>query len=348
MPASRDVSRSRLCAVMTVALIALATAGGGSVLAAQDGTAVAKTQVEAWYTTLANEACDAPANLDCSLLPAAETYPEDTLHVGVSSGKQTAITVVELDLFDAGIPAGMEIAGGKLTLPVDTAPTDGSLQHDAASLVVCHVPDFVSSTAGSLDKPPKTDCDAASSPATYQAEPEPAFTVDLTAFAMTWAKGDSPVLAVLPAPKPEAEPETWHVTFWGKDNESEDAKPISAELRYQPPLDSDGFEQPPLDTGAGEVLAPPPPMDDLPEPPPAEPVDAPAPEIGESPEEGEAAPAEDAEAVPQTLAEPKFRTVGYPYPIAWTMPLLLLIGLTATGRALTKNLAPNPGMRLKW
>lgn len=345
MPASRGVSRLRLCAVMTVALIALATASTGSVLAAQGGTAVAKTQTEAWYTTLASEACDSPADLDCSLV--AVDFPEDTLHVGVSSGKRTALTVVELDFFDAGIPDGMEIAGGKLSLPVDTAPTDGSLQHEDASLVVCHVPDFVSSTAGSLGKPPKTDCDAASAPATYQAEPEPAFTVDLTAFAMTWAEGESPVLAVLPAPTAESEAETWHVTFWGKDNESEDAKPISAELRYQPPLDSDGFEQPPLDTGAGDVLAPPPPMDDLPEPP-AEPVDAPAPEIGESPEKGEAAPAEDAEAVPQTLAEPKFRTVGYPYPIAWTMPLLLLIGLTATGRALTKNLEPNPGMRLTW
>lgn len=141
------------------------------------------------------------------------------------------------------------IAGGKLTLPVDAAPSDGSLRHDAASLIVCHVPDSVSATAGSLAKPPKTDCKAASSPATYQAEPEPAFVVDLTAFAMTWAKGESPVLAVLPAPKAESEAETWHVTFWGKNNESEDAKPISAELSYQPPLDSGGA-LPPLDTGA--------------------------------------------------------------------------------------------------
>lgn len=346
MSGKQVVSWSRLCVVMAVALIALATASAGSVLAAQGGVAKVKTQTEAWYTTLAGDACDSPANVDCSLLPAAETYPEDTLHVGVSSGKRTAITVFELDLFEAGIPAGMEIAGGKLTLPVDAAPSDGSLRHDVASLIVCHVPDSIHATAGSLAKPPKIDCKAASSPATYQAEPKPVFTVDLTPFAMTWAKGESPVLAVLPAPKPESEPETWHVTFWGKGNESEDAKPISAELNYQPPLASGGT-LPPLDTGAGDVLAPPPPMDDLPEPPPVDPIDAPAPEIGESPAKGEAAPPEE-EPAPPALAEPRYRTVGYPYPIAWTMPLLLLIGLTATGRALTKNLQPNPGMRLKW
>lgn len=89
-------------------------------------------------------------------------------------------------------------------------------------------------------------------------------------------------------------------------------------------------------------------MDDLPAPPPVDPIDAAAPEVGEKPAEGEAAPDQEPEAAPQPLAEPRYRTVGYPYPIAWTMPLLLLIGLTATGRALTKNLQPNPGMRLKW
>lgn len=346
MPGRKVVSRFRLCAVMAVALLALPMAGTGAVMAAEGGTAVAKTQVEAWYTTIANDTCEPPANLDCSALPAAEVYPKDTLHVGVSSGKRSAVTVFELDMFDAGIPPGMEIVGGKLSLPVDTAPGDGSLRHDAAKLLVCHVSGFVFGTAGALDKPPKADCDAASAPATYQAEPKPVFTADLTPFAAQWAKGDSPVIALIPAPDAESGGDTWHVTFWGKENESEGAVPISAELRYQPEV-KDALPPPPPPLDTGEIAAPPP-IDELPEPPPAEPLDAAAPEVGEAPAEAKPVAEKELEAPPQALPEQTWRTVGYPYPIAWTMPLLLLIGLTATGRALTKKLEPAPGMRLKW
>lgn len=353
LPQAAVENHRRSAAVAFTALLLLAS-GAAPALAANGGTATTGMQVEAWYATVTSDACESPADLDCSQLPPVDQYPKDTLHVGVHGGKPTALTVVEVDLFGANIPAGMQVVGGTLSLPVDTAPSDGSLGHENAKLLVCGVTEFVSGGKAQLKQPPKTECDNASAPAKYSAKSK-TFTVDLQPFAAKWAAGDSPALAVMPAPEAATGNETWHVAFWGKDyGESDDdlgvgagdeePKPITAKLKYEPKAGESTTTtlsplEPSVDLGGppelGEVAPPPEPEPEL---------DLAAPKEAE---QVKAAPAED---TPEVLAEsgPSFRTVGYMYPIAWLMPLLLLIGFAVTGRTLTKKMEPTMGTRLNW
>lgn len=338
----------RVGAVASIGLL-VALPGAAAAAAADSGSATVGTQVEAWYHTATNDACAPAGTVDCSMLPPAdaETYPADTLHVGISAGTPTAATFVELDLFGANIPKGSQVVAGTLTLPVDTAEGDGSLEPQTAKLVACHVTGFFSDANGSLAKPPKTDCDAASAPAKYTAEPRPTFTVDLAKFAAKWAGGDTAAIAILPAAEAVEGQQTWHVTFWGKDYGagaeestlpagSEDAKPITARLNYAPKQQT---TPPPNDPGTGGVPSdsPAPAVDsvDVAGPAPADAPPPPAPKAG--------SPA-DAGTPPAIMAEPSYTTVGYPYPIAWVMPLVLLIGFVVTGRSLTKKLDQPRGL----
>lgn len=346
-------NRRRTLAVAFTGLLLLAS-GAAPALAANGGTAMAGMQVEAWYATLTSDACESPADLDCSQLPSVEQYPKDTLHVGVHGGKPTALTVVEVDLFGANIAASMEVVGGTLSLPVDTAPSDGSLGHENAKLLVCGVTEFFTGGNAQLKQPPKTECDKASAPAKYSAESN-TFAVDLKPFAAKWAAGDSPALAVIPAPEAATGNETWHVAFWGKDYGqaeddlgvgagNEEPKPITAKLKYEPNAgESTTTPLPPPELSVD--LGGPPELGEVAPPP------EPAPELDlAAPKEVEQVKATPGDAPPKVLADsgPSFRTVGYMYPIAWLMPLLLLIGFAVTGRALTKKLEPTMGTRLSW
>lgn len=317
--------------VSTGLLVALST-GASS---AEIGTAEGGTRAEAWHSR-GIDACE--EDLDCSLLPDPAAYPERTLHVSISAGSTTAETYLELDIAD--VPEDQDITGGTLTLPVNTEPRDGSLQPEEAQLMACVVTEFVDSSQGSFEDPPQHDCDTAA-PAQFTDKPEPTFTVDLAPFAAEWAEGATPRVAIVPANDATDAGDTWHVTFWGRDNESDDAKPITAELDYG--TGEDDFDQG-LDEGltgledrTGPEVLP------APEPPP-EPglVGAAAPEIADAPpEEAPASEEPEAVAAPQPQAAvPQVSTIGYQYPIAWIMPLILLIGFVITGRTLTGRLAP--------
>lgn len=313
----------------------------GAAIAAEDGTAKVSTSTEAWYTTTGADApgaCGDP--LDCSQVPEPTVYPENTLHVGIEAGRPTAATYLQLDT--ATLPMGSTITGGTLRLPVDEEPRDGSVRPDTAKLVACAVTEPVQEANGSTNKPPKTDCKAVSAPAKYKKGKKPAFEVDLAAFGTQWADGNAAV-AILPAPEAQEARETWHVAFWGKENKTPGASPITATLAYT--ASADGAFPP----GDGGALAPP--VSELggaPTSPSDQALAGPAPEAAEplkNPPQAKAAP-KDAELAPQ--AAPEFRKVGYPYPIAWTMPLVLLIGFVLTGRALTKKLAPRTSSTELW
>lgn len=313
------------------AAVILLFAVSAPALADGSGTAATGTSMEAWYTT--TEACEPPA--DCSMLPPPSAYPQDTLHVGATGGRPNAVTYLELDT--SGVPGDAKLTGGTLTLPINTDSRSGTLGADTAQLVACLVTEKIDDEAeGSLEAPPASECESASSPATFAAEPEPAFTVGLAAFAEQWAQAEEPRLAILPASEAQVG-DTWHVSFWGKDNDSESAAPITAKLTYTagntrdelPPLPDSSLAGP----GEGELVD-----GGLTDPPVAEPIAGEAPE-GAASLDGDAEPAPVAgepEAAPQ--AAPATFEAPYPYPVAWLMPLLLLIGFAMTGRALTKNL----------
>lgn len=311
---------------------ALVVLSGSGVAFANADSATVSTRVESWYVT-----CKAPA--DCSLLPVGRAYPENTLHVGVTAGQPVAATYIELAL--PSTPDATQLVGGRLTLPVDTAPTDGSAAPETASIVVCAVTGLVEAAHGSTEEPPDTNCDAASAKAQYTAEPKPTFTVDLAAFTARWSEGDVPALAVLPAP--DAQPQaTWHVAFWGKNNTSEGAIPINAHLEFSAAPDGGDADADPrngdFDYGSSESFDPgSSPLDAAASfdsySAPA-PVHMPALEQDLVAEEPIVAPVE------PIVAAPKTRTVLYAYPAAWLVPLALVAGFLITGRTLTKKLDP--------
>lgn len=322
---------SRIAVVMTTGILVSLCAGAMPAYA-ERGTDQATTRAEAWYNTA--DACD--EQVDCSLLPPPNAYPEDTLHVGLTGGDTTAETYLELDT--SSIPPDSSITGGQLTLPVDTEPRDGSLRPDQAELMACVVTEFVDSSAGTFEQPPEYNCDKATSVAQFAAEPAPTYTVDLTPFAAAWADGASPRLAILPTPTAKKAGDTWRVVFWGRNNDSDDAKPITASLTYRSGTDhgTPHAEAEPEPFTLADPLPPPPAS--LPALP--EPADAVAPEPAASPQVSPPKPPPPQTAPAPAAATPAFRTVGYQYPIAWVMPIALLGGFLMTGNALTKKLPP--------
>lgn len=325
---SAVLARSVVCGVLTAAGAVLICVPQSE---AAGGSTAAGTSAEAWYVT--SDACT--GSVDCSLVTPPSAYPQDTLHVALTVGEPTASTYLQLD--GSALPEDAEITGGTLKLPVDTTPSDGSLVPENAKLLACIVEDHIESKEGAVTESPKADCKRASAPATFNAKPAPAFTVDLGAFATHWADGEPARLAILPAPEAQEAKDSWHVTFWGKKNASKDAAPITADLQHTsgtgelpPPAGNPVDSGSPVDNGVSPGPSLEAPQD---VPPPAELV---APAAAEPPK-GEAAP----QPAP-AAAMPELKTYSYPYPIAWAMPLVLLVGVVTVGRTLTKKLQPLP------
>lgn len=294
--------------------------------AAAGGTAEVGTLAEAWHTTIPADADPCSDPVDCAQAPNSPVYPEHTLHVDLKAGQQTAATYLQLDT--AKLPFDAQISGGTLRLPVDDQPSDGSVRPESAKLVACPVVEAVQEASGSPSTPPKTDCKLATAPAKYRKGKQPAFEVDVTTLATSWSGGNAAV-AILPSPEAEKDRDSWHVAFWGKKNKNPEAAQITATLTYT--ASETAAVPPPSDLGLAPPAAPEPAAElALPKPPPAP---------AAKPPKGAAAPkqAPPPETAPQ--AAPAFRKVGYPYPVAWLMPLLLLIGFAMTGHALTKNLS---------
>jgi hypothetical protein len=301
--------------------------GRGVLAAAPRDSVTVKPSTEAWY----QQVPPCVALVDCSALPGATAYPEDTLHVEISAGQERARMYLAFSLSE--IPAGAELLGGTLTLPIDADPAHGSFSAEQADMVACLVEAEFEPVRGSPSRPPQTACKA-SSPAVFQAAAG-GFTVDLQPLADRWG-GARAALALLPSDAAAQESSTWHVTFPAT-TEGEAAKSIAATLEYRAPE-----EKAPVEGalgGGGGVTDPLPATGGA--PPPTIPVSSDGGGATTSPVAETPAPPAQPSAQPAasgTPSPPGLASGGFAYPQVWALPLVMLAGFGALGRSLTKEL----------
>ena len=262
--------------------------------------------------------CSTPLGCGFLKLPALSPYPKGTYHVGTAVGRQLARAFIAVRVSDAAA----EATGGTLTIPLDTNPADGSIVPQTAHINVCVTYQAVTPAEGAFIGAPAANCLPAAR-AKYVAKPQPHLAVNLKRLAghLAAVKG----FALLPA---DAAPTAaWDVVFrlpTGK------AKPsLLPQLRLvvgKPSVDSP--PKPPAVThhpGSGSSSAP---SGGVVVPEPVVPPDltvvaptAPAPVIAEP-----------------TARARHLVTVAYQYPEVWLLPLLLLVLIPFTLRALTRDL----------
>ena len=299
--------RSRL--LWLALLVGLAVVPGSP---ARAESADAKPEVEAWYA--AAPSCVLP--IGCAptqVLPTIARYPAGTLHIGVTAGTEDSRSYVKLGT--TGLPAGAQVTGGVLTVPLAGAEA-GTVQAETAQVLACFTSSEVVASEGTFAAPPAIDC-TTSALATYAPGPPPVLTVPLEAFAARWAEGEANNgIALVPAPgaSPGA---TWHVAF-AKGTAAATLEYATGVTDVAPPIEpepliEDGFEAIPLGVPVG----------------PAAPLSS-------------AAPIRDQARQPAQVA-PVFSVSGpgFAYPVVFALPLVLL-GLGGyLGWALTRPvLAP--------
>lgn len=277
---------------------------------------------EAWYARGAVDICTTPLGCPPEQIPTSP-YPADTLHVGVAGGQETARTYLLPNLLD--LPIGATATSGTMTLPVDTAGTDGTVSADTATILACAATQpFTDGAAGSTAPAPQTDCKT-SSPAKYDAK-KSVFTVDLTPFLKAWASGTPSLgIALVPDPDKSAPTETWHVTINGRKLPGRPHVQSVITFTPAPPLDTS--------TGTGAVT---PPAPQAPANPPA--VSTPnVPPATSTP--SEPAPVV-APSQPAPVAQPVAFAQKFQYPLAFLGPIALLIGAVFFVRLFTRDPLP--------
>ncbi len=295
-------------------------------------TATLADAAEAWYAASPVDLCTTPLGCPPEDVPTSP-YPADTLHVGIAGGQETARTYVKPDVL--AVPFGSTVISATMTLPVATGPDDGTQAPDTAAVVACLASEpFTDGAQGSSATPPKVDCDT-SAKATYDAKKN-VFTVDATAFLKAWSAGAvANGIALLPDPKAVQPTDAWHVAFNGKERKGVDH--ISTQVTFTPP--------PPVDYGDGPTQtqasvvppsssgpAPAPPMS-MPQPPPA--TTGTAPQQDTSPV---VAPQPAPVAAP--AQQPVALATEFQYPMAFLVPLALLIGGVFFARLFTRDATP--------
>ena len=322
---------------------------GALVVAALGAPVAAQTVREEFEVTTTKTAWYAQAppctSVDCSVLPLVHPYPEDTLHVSVSGGQETARTYVAFPTF---LPSGGRFVGGTMELPLDIEPTSGSVSPETADFVACLSSTKFKPVRGSFEQPPKIECETRKA-AVYNAE-DAVFTVDLRPFAEHWKKDES-ALALVPSKAALERGDTWHAVYpageesgepTGEPPAEEEPPPqISVTLEYETDAATTGIDSS-FDLGTDTAAEP------------ADPGGSFASSSGPSLDDGTGFTAaqgstEVPEATTPTELPPEeaapvasfvegFAGPGFAYPIVWALPLLILVGLGAVGRALTKEL----------
>ncbi len=273
--------------------------------------------------------------IDCAVLPPVSPYPEDTLHVALSGGDETARSYIAMSFL---LPPDAELLGGELELPLDTDPAHGSVAPETADLIACLTVHKFKPVRGSLEKPPATKC-AVRKGAIYDEE-KAVFTVDLNRFLEDWEEEGIAALALRPSDSALANTESWHVVFPADEQAEDDAPIIEATLVYAAPADTTGgfgfefeSEPEPADQGSSSISSFSPPSFDTAAAPPITQTET---MPSTPPTTSQPVDAQPISAVAAPTAG--FAGEGFAYPIIWAFPLVLLVGYGLIGRALTKEL----------
>lgn len=319
-----------LLAYLLIGLVAQSLFAGATAQTEERETITTPIFKGAWFARA--EPC--LSVIDCAVLPPVSPYPEDTLHVALSGGDETARAYIAMSFL---LPPDADLLGGELELPIDTDPAHGSVAPETADLIACLTDHKFKPVRGSLEKPPSTRC-AVRKGAIYDEE-KAVFKVDLDRFVDRWDDGIA-ALALRPSDSALAGTETWHVVFPADEEPADDAPIISATLVYTVPDDATtGFdlgsdpEPEPADPGSSSVSSFTPPSFDTAAAPPiaqSEPVPS-APPTASQPVD-----TQPLSAVAASTAG--FAGEGFAYPVVWAFPLILLVGYGLIGRALTKEL----------
>lgn len=312
--------------------------------------------IESWYQTSvtggpADPLCGQPTGCAPSLSAPVSVFPEDTLHVGLVGGVDDAHVFLTLDV-DA-LPAGADVVGGVLTLPVLTDPASGSLQPEIASLVACEVMSpFEQARGGSPDEAPDYDC-GSSSLGVYDAEVDPpVFAFNLRFIVDAALSGG---LAIVPTSTARINRDTFRVVFPTVEHGEDTivaAFDLAATVAPSEPLAPTPTPTPEPDDAPSPVATTPAPTQSQAPSRPAAPVTfqgpgvsttvtrpAPAPiptpevALGVSPSQPEASattPQETVAAPVAAIASP------YKYPGIWLTPFLILAMVSVLARALTE------------
>lgn len=209
-----------------------------------------RTQQEAWHhASPADPGEDDPTcalPVGCVPQPGVPVnpYPEDTLHIGVAGGRDTARTFLTLDL--SALPTGAFVTGGTLTVPVLTDDGSGSMQPEASDVAACPVVGAVKDAQGGApDEQPEFSCETAAK-ARFRAGDEPVLLVDLAPIASLLSSGG---VALVPSEDARAGGATWRVVVPARGHESKRA--IVASLTYDPPASLDPIPEPAAPAGGG-------------------------------------------------------------------------------------------------
>ncbi|HVV76360.1 MAG TPA: hypothetical protein VHC43_10020 [Mycobacteriales bacterium] len=277
----------------------------------------------AWFQP--DPLCSTPLGCGAIPLPALSPYPKGTFHIGTALGRQTARAYVGVSLSKREQAA----RGGTLSIPLDTDPADGSVAPATATINVCTVYQSPADVEGGFDGAPSPNCLPAAR-AKYVAKPAPHLVADLKPLGGKLAAVKA--FALLPA---QAKPTSaWQVVFrLPSANAPASARPrltllVGSQKQTQTSQvthhhaahrgTSAGANGPTGQLGDGAVPSVPPAVTSV-EPPTPTPVIAPARRAGH------------------------WVTVGYQYPEVWLLPIVLVLLVPFTVRALTRDLTrPRP------
>jgi hypothetical protein len=225
-------------------------------------------------------------------------------------------------------------ANATLSVPLDTAASDGGVSPDTANIQVCLTTDVITHTEGSIDSLPLTDCKT-SVPAEYVAAPAPHLQADLGPLLTKLPRATA--LVLLPDATKAGQSHAWRAVFSAHDR-SDSAK--TAEAAVAITLSDRRDEVTPAITPTESAT-------------PAAPTGSVSPLGADStaaaPTPGAiAAPVEEPAAAPGpalATGASTTRFVGYAYPVVWLLPIVFLVALPGAARALTKDLTPQVGAR---